>query len=138
MTNYTSARDALVTHINNVWTTAYPIVPIYYENTTKIDLDKAPSVFLLCEINFTDSVQSDIDLGVEGDRTFGEVVVRLFRKEGSGVRYGLTLLDFLKAQMKLKNLSGVYTQVPFIGRKYVQSGWSSVELITPFNFYSNT
>lgn len=136
MNTLTSARDALVAYINDAWTVAYPGVPIYYENTTKIDLDTAPPVFLMCSIDFTDSIQSDIDLGDEGDMTTGEVVLRLFSEEGTGVRSGLGMFDFLRAAMKLKIVSGVRTQVPHPGRKQSQSGWVSADLVCPFMFYS--
>jgi hypothetical protein len=142
MTTYTQARDAIVGHINTALNTDQPTLKVFYENTLSVDMDAVGDMFLRVEIDFQDSVQSDLDIDpydqavLPGDRTSGEVVLQLFVREGVGIRSSLVFFDYVRSLMKMRNLSGVQTGVPTPGRKTVRDGWVSQEIIVPISFYS--
>ncbi len=134
MTTYVQARDATVSYFNPAWTTAFPAVPVFYENTLQIDLDTVGSSFLTVSIDYTDSKQQDIDPSPI-TRTWGEVVLRLFVKEGGGIRNTLAMQDTLTALMKYRKLGDVTLECPAPGKKQSRDGWQSVDLNAPFFFF---
>lgn len=135
MTTYVEARDALVTYLHTAWTTAYPTVPIYYEDTVAIALDLIPNgEFVTVSIAFTDNIRQDID-AAPISRTYGEVTVRVFSKAGGGVRRTLSLFDYLTALLKYRTLSGVTLESPVAGKSQSRDGWSSRDLSTDFYFF---
>jgi hypothetical protein len=142
MTTYVSARDTLVAHINTSLSAALPDLKVFYENTLSVDPDTVGDSFMKVTIEFTDSIQSDIDMDMNdmtvlpGDQTFGEVNFRLFVKEGTGVRTTLAIFDIIKTMMKFKILGGVSAGVPTPGKKKSVSGWVSHDIDVPFSFYS--
>jgi len=134
MTTEVQARDAIVAYFHPAWTTAYPAVPVYYENTVKIDLDTVGSAFLSVSIDFNDSVREGIDPSpITG--SYGEVTFRLFAKEGVGVRDTLGRQNYIRELMKYRDLSGVALDCPRPGRKQARDGWTSSDLIVPFQFW---
>ena len=134
MTTEVQARDAIVAYFHPAWTTTYPTTPVYYENTVKIDLDSVGDAFLSVSIDFTDSVREGIDAApITG--SYGEVTFRMFAKEGVGVRNTLTKENYIRELMKYRELSGVTLDCPRHGRKQARDGWSSSDLIVPFQFW---
>ncbi len=134
MTTEVQARDAIVAYFHPAWTTTYPTTPVYYENTVKIDLDTVGDAFLSVSIDFTDSVREGIDPApITG--SYGEVTFRLFAKEGVGVRDTLSKQNYVRELMKYRDLSGVTLDCPRQGRKQARDGWSSSDLIVPFQFW---
>ena len=142
MTTYVQARDNLVAYINTSLTTAFPTLKVIYENTLSVDLDSVGDSFMRIEIDFTDSIQSDIDMDrldptvLPGDETHGEVVFRYFVKEGVGTRATLEMQDTIRSMMKLRILGGVRTAIPTPGKKVLKQGWVENDIIVPFSFYS--
>ncbi len=134
MTTYVEARDAIVTQ-TELWKLVFPSYPIFYDNTTEVDMDKAGECFLQVEIDFQDSVQSDLDLGNIGTTSTGEIVFNIFYKKNSGTRATLQRLQTLINLFELKNLSGVITEVPRFGQKRKLGNWVSQELLVPFEFW---
>lgn len=136
-TTYVSARDAIITYFNTQWTATNPTIPAFYENTASVDLDVVSSPFVTVGVDFTDAVQSDLDLTpVPGARVFGKLIVKLFAKEGSGSRQLLVLTDFLDTTFRLQPLSGVQMGVPRMGRKQSRDGWYAVDVICDFTFWT--
>jgi len=135
MTTYTSARDALTTLINTGWTTTYPANRIFFDNTLKIDLNAVGDCFLRVEIDFQDALPYDIDAS-PSHQVYGEVVLTVFTKEGTGTRGKFNMFDYLTTLFKMVKVSGVQCHVPRPGRKVVQSGWVSEDLLVPFEFNS--
>jgi len=134
MTTEVQARDAIVAYFHPAWTTTYPTTPVYYENTVKIDLDTVGDSFLSVSIDFTDSVREGIDAApITG--SYGEVTFRMFAKEGVGVRDTLGKENYVRELMKYRELSGVTLDCPRHGRKQARDGWSSSDLIVPFQFW---
>lgn len=135
MTTYVEARDTLISYIHTSWTTAYPTVPIYYEDTVQIALDNIPDgEFVLVSLAFTDNVRQGIDFAPLS-RTYGEVVLRVFSKEGKGTRRTLSLFDYLTALMKYRTLTGVTLESPVPGKVQSRDGWTSRDLVTDFFFF---
>lgn len=134
MTTEVEARDVLVGRLNPAWAGAYPGVELYYENTTQIDLDTVGSRFATASIDFTDSVRQGIDTDPI-TASYGVLTCRLFVKEGEGVKVALAMIGFLRTLMKYKELSGVTTDCPRVGKKVTKEGWSSTDLIVPFSFW---
>ena len=134
MMTYVQAREALVTAINTAWSASYPTTKLFYENTTQIDLDTVGSVFVTVSIDFVDSVRMEIDEDPVS-RTDGEVVFRIFAKEGVGTKGALQIKDFLTDTMKYRTLAGVETGCPAPGAKREHKGYVSRDLIVPFFFY---
>ena len=134
MTTYVQAREAIVLHINQAWKTAYPTVPLYYENTTKVSLDKVGEMFVKVEINFLDNIRQGVDRSPI-TATEGEVSFSLFMKEGCGTVKAVKTMDFLMSLMKYKELPGVTLGCPTPGRKVEKNGWSSSDFNVPFSFF---
>jgi len=134
MTTEVQARDAIVAYFHPAWTTTYPTTPVYYENTVKIDLDTVGSAFLSVSIDFTDSVREFIDAApITG--SYGEVTFRMFAKEGVGIRDTLSKENYVRELMKYRDLSGVILDCPRHGRKQARDGWTSSDMIVPFQFW---
>lgn len=134
MTTYVAARDAIVAYLNPAWVSAYPSIPIYYENTTQIQLDKVGTGFLVVAINFTDTLRQGVDPSPIS-ASYGEITLRLFTKEGQGIRTTLQRLDTLTNLMKYQGLSGVTLDCPTPGRKVSKDGWTSQDINVPFSFW---
>lgn len=134
MTTYANAREHLITKINTAWTTQYPTTRVFYENTTKVDLDAVGTHFLAVTVDFTDSMRMEINPS-PSSRTWGEVILRFFAKEGQGTKTVLGMFDYMTAQMKYITLTGVELGCPEPGPKRAQGGWVSYDLVVPFFFY---
>jgi hypothetical protein len=131
MTTYVEARDAIVSYFDPAWATAFPNVPVFYENTTQVDLDSVGASFVTVGVDYTDSKRLDID-PAPATRTWGEVILRLFVKEGGGIRSTLAMQDTLTGLMKYRKLGGVTLDCPTPGRKQARDGWQSIDLRVPF------
>lgn len=134
MTTEVQARDAIVAYLHPAWTTAYPAVKVFYENTIAIELDTVGSTFLRVSIDFTDSVQQGID-PAPITASYGEVLLQMFVKDGAGTRDAALRLNFLRELLKYQKLTGVTLQCPRPGRKQARNGWNSTDLRVPFYFY---
>lgn len=134
MTTYVQARDAIVGWLHPAWTSAYPTIPVFYENTTQIALDTVGFSFLTVAVDFQDAIRQGIDSTPE-TRMFGEVTLRLFIKEGQGTRTTLAIQDYLTALMKYRELAGVTLDTVSPGKKQSRDGWSSYDLLVSFSFF---
>ncbi len=133
MTTEVQARDAIIAFLHPAWTTAYPTVKVFYESAS-IDLDAVGSTFLRVSVNFTDSVRKEIGPSpVTG--SYGEVWLQMFVKDGNSTRDALARLNFLRELLKYQQLSGVTLECPRPGRKQSRSGWTSMDLTVPFQFW---
>ena len=135
MSTYVSARDALVAKVHQGWTTTYPANRILYDNTVKADLNTLGDCFARVEVDFTDAVQFDVD-AAPSHEVFGDLVVTIFTKEGTGSRTKLGMFDYLTALFKMTKVDGVQCLVPRPGRKVAKDGWVSEELLIGFTFNS--
>lgn len=133
MTTEVQARDAIVSFLHPAWTTTYPTVKVFYE-AASIDLDTVGSTFLRVSVNFTDSLRQGIDLQpITG--SYGDVWLQMFVKDGSSTRDALAHLNFLRELLKYQRLTGVTLDCPRPGRKQSRSGWTSIDLTVPFQFW---
>ena len=134
MTTYVTARNALVGHLHTTFTTAYPAVPVFYENTVEIDMDAQPDMFLVVAIDFLDNQRLDIHADPNTE-VFGEMSLRIFTRAGLGVSGHLALFDYLTNLMGHQTLSGVTTLTPFPDKKSSVVGWMMTDLVVPFRFF---
>ena len=134
MTSYVMARDGIVAHIQPNWIAEYPNVPIYYEDTRTISLDLLGPNFLVVAVNMKGAVRQDIDASPI-TKTFGEVNLRLFSREGEGVRKVLGMMDYLTGLMGYKGLVGITLETPTPGIKQSRDGWTSTDLNVGFYFW---
>ena len=135
MSTLVQARDAIVGKLNTAFTADKPTLKVFWENATQVDLNTAPSPFLLVEIDFVDSVQADMG-ATPITRHFGEVTFRLFAKEGQGTRGLLSLTDYLMGLMSRTTVSDITLETPSPGRKSTFGGWVEHQLEAPFHFHS--
>jgi hypothetical protein len=133
--NYVSARDALVTKINAAFTTNYPLMPVFYENTLTADLAKVGEMFVKVEIDFIDRIAVTVNNEPETESE-GEVVLTVFSKEGTGSRKVLALFDFLNQEFRYQTIGALVLKTPTPGTKAGKNGWASSELICGFCFTS--
>lgn len=134
MTTYVQVRDTLATLVNTAWTTQYPSVPIFHENTKQIPLDTVGKVFLFVAIAFEDTFRTSVDLNPISE-SHGVIRLRLFAKEGSGVRTALGMKDYLTNALKYQVTGGITLDCPTPGRSEDRDGWTSMDLIVPFQFW---
>lgn len=135
MTTYVEARDAIVGLVHPAWVSAYPAVPVFYENTLRVDMDKVGDSFLRVEVDFDDARQMTVNDAPE-HATYGTLYLTLFAKDGTGVRDTLGCFDYLTDLAKFKTITGVRFGAPTPGRRTYKDGWRSYELRVPFWFYS--
>jgi len=132
---FTEARDILVTHIAATLAAHVPTLPAEWENTESVDIATVGDRFVQVEVVFDDKVrltQSD-DLMT---KVIGTVAFRLFLKVGNGTRTRLQIFDTLAAQVGDRTLSGITVGTPYPGRRISADGWTSHDLIVPFEYFS--
>lgn len=137
MTTYVDARDALISRLHSNWPTAYPTVPVYYENNESVDMDAVGSAFLKVELAFDDAEQASVE-ATPLMRVRGMLILGIMAKEGTGTRGGMAYLDYLVGLFKHQNLSGVQTGTPTPGHRESHDGWHLQELYVPFWFHSSS
>lgn len=134
MTTYVQVRDTLATLVDTAWTTQYPSVAIFHENTKQIPLDTVGKNFLLVMVEFDDTFRTSVDLNPISE-SHGVIRLRLFAKEGSGVRTALGMKDYLTNALKYQVTGGITIDCPTPGRSEDRDGWTSMDLIVPFQFW---
>ena len=134
MTTYTQARDTLATLVDTAWAAHYPAVPIFHENTKQIPLDKVGHSFVTVAVTFSDTLRTSVDTSPISE-SHGFLTLRLFAKEGSGVRATLGMIDFLTNTLKYQQVDGVTLDCPTPGRSLTRDGWTSTDIKVPFNFW---
>lgn len=133
MTTEVQARDAIIAFLHPAWTLAYPTIKVFYE-TASVDLDAVGSTFLRVSIDFTDSTRQGIDL-IPITGSYGEVILQMFMKDGTGTRDPLVRMNFLRELLKYQQLAGVTLDCPRPGRTQSRSGWTSKDMVVPFQFW---
>lgn len=132
---YEGARTAIVTYLSAALAASYPTLAVFYENTTEVDLTKAPDKFLIVDISFDAAKQVTIE-AAPMNRVLGSVVFRVMVKQGRGTVTTLSLFDYLTSITRQKQLGGLSLKVPTPGKKATPSGWASFDLFVPFQFDS--
>lgn len=113
-----------------------PGTVLYFENTVEIDLDSQGDVFALCLIDFIDINRLNVDASVMREY-FGEIIIRVFTREGSGVNPSLDLADYLLGILSDIDIPTKITcKTSYVGKKVVDSGWMMVDVVTPFAFWN--
>lgn len=133
MTTEVQARDTIIAFLHPAWISAYPTIKVFYE-TASVDLDAVGSTFLRVSIDFTDSLRQGIDL-IPITGSYGEVLLQMFMKDGTGTRDPLIRMNSLRELLKYQQLTGVTLDCPRFGRVQSKSGWTSKDLIVPFQFW---
>lgn len=133
MTTFVQARDDLAALISTGLTGIG--VPVFWENTLSVDLDKVGDRFIRIEIDFDTARQLTMN-GAPIHETMGEIYFTVFSKEGLGTRATLALLDTISSVAKYQLTGRVKTLTPSPGKKDYRDGWYSQELRVPFRFNS--
>lgn len=135
MSTYVEARTAVVTLLNTALGAQYPTVPVFWENTTAVALDKVGERFIKVQIDFDDAQQMTVN-GAPHHMTFGTLRLSIFWKEGAGTLTTLQMMDYLTGLTKYKLTGTVTFWTPAPGRKVSQDGWISQDLEVPFRFHT--
>lgn len=132
MTTYTEARNSIVQLVTETLAVS---VPVFWENTLEIDLDKVGDHFIKVQVDFDDSTQMTINDHPER-RVYGEVVFTLMSKGGTGTLTRLGLIDSIENVVSFTRTTKVQFEVPRVGRKQERDGWVSQDFRAPFFFDS--
>lgn len=135
MTTYVDARDLIVNHINSSFSADYPLLKVFYENTTEVDVNTVGSKYMRVGINFITAKQVSLELNPI-DRTIGEVVFLFAYKEGEGTRDALGMFDYVRGLFSYKYLGGVNFRVPVPGSNRSRDGWMYFTISVPLFFDS--
>ncbi len=135
MPTLVQARDALVTHIHTQLQAVLPTLPVFYENTTSVDVNTVGDRFLQVGIDFEDTLLATVSSDLV-DHVTGYIGFRLFAKEGTGTRTNLEAFDLLNTAMRHRTLGGVTTGSCRPGRKEQRDGWLSMEFGVPFEYFT--
>ena len=130
MSTLVTARTAIVTYLQ---ANLPANTKIFYENTVEIDLNAQPDLFLLCIIDMTDTVRKNFDLVALRER-FGEVIIRVFVREGKGTAGALGMVDFFEGKLSDLSIGDITFGTVRPSRKIKQDGWLMQDLVVDFRF----
>lgn len=134
--NLVQMRDTLVNRLNTNWAATYPTIPVFFENTLSVDMDKVGDVFLRCAVIINAADQVSVELSPV-HRTRGRLELRIYVKEELGTRTELGYLDYLIGLFKYGNYAGLHTSTPEPVPGQSSKGWYSLGLSVPFWADSN-
>lgn len=98
-------RNALVSAINDKFVTAYPGIPIVYDNAP-FDRNSPPPIWVEYEIKFAGARQ--VSLGfIPKTRVHGFLYVTVWARDGTGTKNSLTMLDWFSSQLGYIAFGGV-------------------------------
>lgn len=132
---YEQIRNALVGQLAGFYT-AWPAVPVYFENIEEIDLANAPPVFVKFRVKFTVSQQANIS-PVPFSRQYGRVQAICFVKENNGTVPALRVLQTLTDLFQFQTLGGTHLGAATPGEGVQQAGWDATDWFVPFYADSN-
>lgn len=132
---YEQIRAALLQPLDGFYT-AWPNVPIYFENIDEVDLASAPPVFVNLFIKFTTSRQANIS-PVPFSRQYGRVQAICFVKENTGTVPALRVLQTLTDLYQFQTLGGTHLGAATPGEGVRQAGWNATDWTVPFYADSN-
>jgi len=134
-TTLVEAREACVNLIHGPFQLIHPDVPVFWENTMRVDLDQVGTIFIRCGVDFDDAAQLTINDQPE-HRTYGTFSVTVFYKEGTNNVKSLQVADTIKDLIKYKLAGDVKFWTPTPGRKDARDGWVSQDWFVTFHFDS--
>lgn len=135
MSTYQAAREAVVALFHPAWGTQYPTIPLIFENTNPVNLDKVGDAIAYLHIDFDDAQQMTVNNDPHY-MIYGTVRITLLRREGKGTLDLLKQLDFITNLAKFKLNTSITFWLPTPGRKASQKGWYSQEIEVPFRFHT--
>jgi hypothetical protein len=142
--NKVQIRDAIVGHLEVLlqsWETAGNGIFCDMENSGTLDLGTVGDEFLCFYIAWSTTKQTNIASNPD-HRYYGDVVILIFGKDGTGTRKRLGLEDEISEHFKFKALGGVQLREPTPstapGRFEQHQGWSSSTVTFPFFADSNS
>lgn len=142
--NKVQIRDALVAHMELLierWKAENRPLRVEMENQDDIDMNNMPDIFACFHIVWDEVTQKNVAENPD-HRYYGDVVIILMGKKGTGTRSRLILEDEITEHFKFKALGGVHTRHPTPsaapGRSEEHDGWHSMTVAFPFFADSNT
>jgi hypothetical protein len=140
--NKVQIRTKLVQHLEVLlakWESEGRSMFVDTENQEELDLTTVGDKFMVFHIEWTDTVQKNVAENPD-HRYYGDVVIILFGKVGTGTVDRLALEDEITEHFKFKQLGGVQLKEPTpggAGRPEKRSGWHSITVSFPFFADSN-
>lgn len=131
--DYATCRDDLIAKINTELAIDYPSLPVFYENTVKVDTNKVGNLFVRIELEFVTRENITVT-GQPETEARGLLYFCVYSKEGSGTRPTLALFDYFTNLMKYQTVGDIVLETPRPGKKEERNGWISQELVCPFRF----
>lgn len=134
MTTYVEARATIAKMMVDGWESAFPSVPVVYNNVKTKDLDKLKE-FVGCNIKFMDSKQ--ISVGLEPVmRVYGSVSFVIACKGGEGYAKSLGRADTLCDIFRFRKCEGLVFMGPRLLPPVEENDWFYLELVVSFFFDS--
>ncbi len=136
--NKVQIRDALVGHLETLlaqWDTEDRSITCVMDNQDDLDLTTVGSEFMCFDIAWYGTKQTNVAENPD-HRYYGDVIMILFGKVGTGTRSRLVREDEITEHFKFKALGGVTVQPPTLGtapdRHEKHDGWDSTTVAFPF------
>lgn len=112
---------AVVAQIQQDWT-AYPLV-VEAENRTAVNQEKQTNPYLQVSLNMLSADQLDLAARPRVVQ-YGQILLAVLAKDGSGSVQARTLLDFITPYLELKDFTRVRTHAFEVARDTSVRGWT--------------
>lgn len=136
--NKVGIRDVLVNHLEVLlgrWNAEGRGIFCAMENADDLDLSKVGDQFMCFHIDWLGTDQKNVAEKPD-KRYYGDVVIILLGKTGTGTRSRIILEDEISEHFEFKALGGVHTREPTPstapGRSEKHDGWHSMTVTFPF------
>ncbi len=124
-------RSAVHTLVESTMT-AFPGVPVFYENGPEVDEASVGNVFLDVEIRWYSAKLVSIGQDSTG-RDTGAISLQVFYKSAEGTKVVDELVDDLRDAFKAKRIGAGVTQMPQRSVPTHLKGWYKSGIFVPFH-----
>lgn len=125
-------RDKLVEAFE-MWSAANPSVPVFYEDTSRPDLDNVATPFVHVAFEWVDDMQIELAAGPgQRVRTIGFMDIRVLSREGAGSRSRLVIAESIKQHFARRSFGGVQVQTPRVRTQEETKGWMALPIVISF------
>ncbi len=114
------------------WSATRPLVQAFYENGPVPDLERVSDVWVDSEIRWYGA--KTVAMGERpAGRATGAVMVRVYRREGSGTLLADQMCDELEEMFRPRRLGGAVFEFPERLTPTAEMGWPKVGILAPFS-----
>lgn len=104
----TDIRTHLVTALES-WKTTQAGLPIFYENTTEVDINTVAATFIKAKVNITATKRKHIGLP-KRSRAFGTLMLTIFHRQAQGTVKILQLAEALRETFENTNINQIHLE----------------------------